>query len=312
MESLKGRHLLSIADYTPAEVTRVLDAALLLKRQPLLVGQLAVGKTLAMIFEKPSLRTRVTFETAMTQMGGHAIYLQPSDIGIGTRETARDVAENLSRWVQAIMARTFKHSTIAELAQYASVPVINALSDWEHPCQALADFLTLMEHKATVRGRTLAYVGDGNNVAHSLMLLAALLGTNFTIACPEGYDPEEEIVDQARALATASGATIAVVRDPVEAATGADALYTDVWTSMGQEAEQKARLAVFPPYQLNAALLEHAKPDAIVMHCLPAHRGEEITTEVLEGPQSVVLDEAENRLHAQKAVLALALGWTPA
>ncbi len=311
MTSLRGRHLLSIADYTLDELTSVLDAALRLKRQPSLVAGLAAGKTLAMIFEKPSLRTRVTFETAMTQMGGHAIYLQPSDIGIGTRETAQDVAQNLSRWVQAIMARTFKHGTITELAQYATVPVINALSDLEHPCQALADFLTLTEHKAYLKGRKLAYVGDGNNVAHSLMLLAALVGTHFTIACPEGYDPSPEVLAQARALAKESGAKINVVRDPVEAVKGADALYTDVWTSMGQEEERAKRLAVFPPYQLNAALLRHAKPDAIVMHCLPAHRGEEISAEVLDGPQSVVLDQAENRLHAQKAVLALALGWVP-
>ncbi|MHB0938334.1 MAG: ornithine carbamoyltransferase [Armatimonadota bacterium] len=311
MTHFHNRNLLSIDDLTNDEVGQMLDAAAALKRRPEQVARFAEGKTLAMIFEKPSLRTRVTFEVAMTQMGGHAIYLAPSDIGLGTREPVKDVARNLSRWCQAIMARTFSHQSVTELGQYADVPVINALSDLEHPCQALADFQALREHKAPLAGRKLAYVGDGNNVAHSLMLLAAKVGTHFSLACPEGYDPLPEIVERARAIAAGTGARIEIGRDPAAMVAGADAIYTDVWTSMGQEAERLERLRVFPPYQLNAELLRQAQPDAVVMHCLPAHRGEEITEEVLEGPQSIVLDEAENRLHAQKAVLALSLGWSP-
>lgn len=310
--SLRDRDLLSIDDYSPAEAALVLSAAATIKRQPEVVGHLADGKTLAMIFEKPSLRTRMTFETGMTQMGGHAIYLQPSDIGLGKREPVKDVARNISRWCQAIMARTFAHQTVVDLAAYASIPVINALSDWEHPCQALADFLTLQEHKGQLNGLKLTYVGDGNNVAHSLMLLAAKMGTHCSVACPSGYEPAEEIVARAQAIGAETGAVIEVGHDPLALVAGADAVYTDVWTSMGQEAETAERLKIFPPYQLNAELMRHAKPDALVMHCLPAHRGEEITDEVMESPQSVVFDEAENRLHAQKAVLALAFGWTPA
>jgi len=310
MMPLVNRNLLSIDDFTAAEIAHVLAAAAALKREPAAVADLAQGKTLAMIFEKPSLRTRVTFEVAMTHMGGHAVYLAPSDIGLGTRESVKDVANCLSRWCQAIMARTFAHDTVVELSEHASIPVINALSDREHPCQALADFLALTEHKAPLAGRKLAYVGDGNNVAHSLMLLAAKVGTHFSIACPEGYEPLPEIVARARAIAADNGTRIEIERDPAVAVTGADAVYTDVWTSMGQEAERQERLRVFPPYQLNAGLLRHAKPDAVVMHDMPAHRGEEITGDVLDGPQSIMLDQAENRLHAQKAVLALVLGWT--
>jgi ornithine carbamoyltransferase len=311
MIGLTNRNLLSVDDFTPAEIAHILAAAGTLKQTPTVVARFAQGQTLAMIFEKPSLRTRVTFEVAMTQMGGHAIYLAPSDIGLGTRESVKDVARNLSRWCQAIMARTFAHETVVELAEHASIPVINALSDREHPCQALADFLALTEHKAPLAGRKLAFVGDGNNVVHSLMLLAAKVGTHFSIACPEGYEPLPEIVARARAIATATGARIEIGRDPIAIVAGADAVYTDVWTSMGQEAERAERLRVFPPYQLNADLLREAKPDAVVMHDMPAHRGEEITDEVLDGPQSIVLDQAENRLHAQKAMLALALGWMP-
>lgn len=308
---LHNRNLLSIDDLTPEEINLVLSTAGLLKREPARAAQFASGKTLAMIFEKQSLRTRVTFEVAMTQMGGHAIYLQPSDIGLGTREPVKDIARNLSRWCQAIMARTFAHQTILDLGAYATVPVINALSDREHPCQALADFLTIREHKTELKNRTLVYVGDGNNVTHSLLLLAAKVGTHCRVACPSGYEPLPEIVERARAIGATTGATIEIGHDPAAMVSMADIVYTDVWTSMGQEAEADERRRVFPPYQVNAALLRHAKPDAIVMHCLPAHRGEEITDDVLEGSQSVVLDEAENRLHAQKAMLALTLGWTP-
>ncbi|OPZ81747.1 MAG: Ornithine carbamoyltransferase [bacterium ADurb.Bin429] len=309
--AFRDRDLLSIDDFTAEELSAILSTAALLKRQPVLAGQVAAGKTMAMIFEKPSLRTRVTFEVAMTQMGGHAIYLQPSDIGLGTREPVKDVARNLSRWCDVIMARTFKHETVRGLAEYASVPVINALSDLEHPCQALADFLTISEYKATVKGRKLAYVGDGNNVAHSLLLLAAKLGMRMAVGCPAGYEPDVAVVARATAIAAESGGAVEITPDPVAAVQQADAIYTDVWTSMGQEEERQERLRVFPAYQLNAALLAHAKPGALVMHCLPAHRGEEITDDVMESPQSVVLDQAENRLHAQKAVIALLLGLAP-
>lgn len=306
------RDLLSIDNYTPEEAAYVLAAAAQLKKHPAQVSQLATGKTLAMIFEKQSLRTRMTFETGMTQMGGHAIYLQPSDIGLGTREPVKDVARNISRWCQAIMARTFAHQTVLDLAAYATIPVINALSDVEHPCQALADFLTLQEHKGHVKGLKLTYVGDGNNVTHSLLLLAAKLGTHCAVACPKGYEPDEAIVARATAIGKETGANIEIGHDPAALVRDADAVYTDVWTSMGQEKEREERLRIFPPYQVNAELMSHAKADALVMHCLPAHRGEEITDEVIESPQSVVFDEAENRLHAQKAVLALAFGWIPA
>ena len=311
MNKWLNRDLISIADYSSEEASFVLDAAISLKRDPGQVARLAEGKTLAMLFEKQSLRTRVTFETAMTQMGGHGIYLQPADIGLGTREPVKDIARCLARWCQAIMARTYKHETIVELAEYADIQVINALSDWEHPCQALADFQALREHLGELRGRTLAYVGDGNNVAHSLMLLAAKLGMNCTIGCPADYAPDAKITEQASAFATATGATIQVLHDPIAAVTGADAVYTDVWTSMGQEKEREERLRVFPPFQINAELLSYANPGALIMHCLPAHRGEEITDEAVESKYSVIFDEAEKRLHAQKAVLALGMGWLP-
>lgn len=307
--SLRNRDLLSIDDYSTAEVMQVLETALELKRRPEQVSRLAAGKTLAMIFEKQSLRTRMTFEVGMTQMGGHAIYLQPGDIGLGTREPVKDVARNISRWCNAIMARTFSHDTVLGLAEYATVPVINALSDREHPCQALADFLTIQEHKGELAGLKLTYVGDGNNVAHSLLLLAAKVGMHCALACPQGYQPAVDIMERAVTIAQETGSVISSGHDPIAAVANADAVYTDVWTSMGQEAEAATRLRIFPPYQINSALMHYAKPDAIVMHCLPAHRGEEITDDIIEGPRSVVFDEAENRLHAQKAVLALAFGW---
>lgn len=310
--SWKNRDLLSIDDYSTEEASFVLSAARSLKHAPRQVQHHADGMTLAMIFEKPSLRTRMTFETAMTQMGGHAIYMQPSDIGLGTREPVKDVARNINRWCQAIMARTFAHQTVVDLAAYADIPVINALSDLEHPCQALADFLTLLEHKGgDLTGRKLTFLGDGNNVAHSLLLLAAKLGMDCSIACPPGYEPGRDIVERAKEIAGSTGASIEVGHDPHTLVCGADALYTDVWTSMGQETESAARRRVFPPYQLNADLLRLAKSDALVMHCLPAHRGEEITDDVIESAHSVVFDQAENRLHAQKAVLALTFGWMP-
>lgn len=258
---------------------------------------------MTMLFEKPSLRTRVTFEAGMTQLGGHAINIETK---LGERETIADVGKNLERWVDGIMARTFEHSTVLALAANANVPVINGLSDKEHPCQALADFQTLIEHKG-IKDIKLAYVGDSNNVSNSLLLLAATLGVDFSMGCPHKYEPQASIWMKALELAKISGAEITLSNDPYEAVANADAVYTDVWTSMGQEAEAKEREKIFAPYQLNAELMKHAKSDAIVMHCLPAHRGLEITDEVIDGPNSVVFDQAENRLHAQKAILALVL-----
>jgi len=303
---LHGRHLVSIADLSPREVQRIVDAALQMKNG----GSLSIlaGKTLALLFEKPSLRTRVSFDAAMQQLGGHALYLSPAEVELGRREPVADVARVLSRYVDVIAARTFRHETVEELARWADVPVINALSDGEHPCQALADLLTIYEKKGRWRGLVLSFVGDGNNVARSLMLGSALVGMDFRIAAPQSYRISTALVDKAESLAAASGATIACVESPQEAVRAADVVYTDVWTSMGQEEEQAERRRAFAGYQVNAELLALASPDAIVMHDLPAHRGEEIADEVIEGPQSVVFDQAENRLHAQKAVLALVLG----
>lgn len=311
LHSLKGRDLLSIDDLSPEQCADLLKLAADMKQKSRVGTELVRWKRphlLAMIFEKPSLRTRFTFEAAMVQMGGHAIYLSPNEIGLGKRESVADVARNLERWCQAIMARVFSHQTLAELAEHASVPVINALSDREHPCQALADFQTLIEHRGDPKELHLVFVGDGNNVANSLMLLSAKMGAHFTIACPNGYEPDEAIARRAREIAQQTGAQITVTHEPKEAVRTADAIYTDVWASMGQEHEAEQRKRVFAPFQVNADLLQSAKPGAIVMHCLPAHRGEEITDEVIDGPQSVVFDQAENRLHAQKAVLAALIG----
>jgi len=304
------KHLVSVADFSPPELERILARARAVKAEWKAGGHEPVlqGQTLAMIFEKPSLRTRVTFEAGMTQLGGHAIYLAPADIGLGTRESVPDVARNLSRWVQVILARTFAHATVQELAAHATVPVINALSDREHPCQALADYLTILERWGAVAGLPVAFVGDGNNVCHSFLLLGAALGARVTVGCPPGYTPDVFIVEQARALAAQSGGQVAIVSEARQAVEGAAVVYTDVWTSMGQESEASQRRRTFQPYQVNAALLAHADREAIVLHCLPAHRGEEITDEVLDGPQSAVLDQAENRLHAQKALILELLG----
>jgi len=303
---LHGRDLISIADLSAQDIRRVVDTALMMKNgrsSPVLKG-----KTLALLFEKPSLRTRVSFDVAMQELGGYALYLSPAEVGLGEREPVADVARVLSRYVDAIAARTFKHETVEELARWADVPVINALSGGEHPCQALADLLTIYEKKGRWRGLVLSFVGDGNNVARSLMLGAALVGMDFRIASPQGYGISTGLVDKAKSLAAASGAAIACVESPQEAVRAADVVYTDVWTSMGQEKEQAERRRAFGGYQVNAELLALASPDAIVMHDLPARRGEEIADEVIEGPQSVVFDQAENRLHAQKAVLSLILG----
>jgi ornithine carbamoyltransferase len=307
---LKGRDFISMADLDREEVLHLFERAQQLKRQWKAGGNppLLAGKTLAMIFEKPSLRTRYTFEAGMTHLGGHGIYLGPSDIHLGVRESIPDVACNLSRWADIIMARTFAHSTVTGLADNASIPVINGLSDLEHPCQALADLLTIWEHKGRFEGLSLAFIGDGNNVCHSLLLICATLGVHMRVGCPAGYEPQAEVLAQARRLAEASGSTVKVFHTPPEAAEEADVIYTDVWASMGQEKEAAARRKIFLLYQVNAALLARAAPDVIVEHCLPAHRGDEITGEVIDGPHSVVLDEAENRLHVQKALIVELLG----
>jgi ornithine carbamoyltransferase len=256
----------------------------------------------ALLFEKPSLRTRVTFDVGITLLGGHAVYLGPDEVGIGRRETATDVGRNLSRWVDAIVLRTFAHDTLVELATAASVPVVNALSDHEHPCQALADLLTLRQHLGGLRGRTLAFVGDGNNVCHSLMLAGSVAGLHVRVATPPGYEPDPTVVRAADDAAARNGGSVTLGTDPAEAVAGVDAVYTDAWTSMGAESEADLRRLRFAGFRVDAGLLSSA-PGALVMHCLPAHRGEEITDEVLDGPTSVVLDQAENRLYVQQALL---------
>lgn len=299
------KDFLHVSDYPPEDLLYLLDLAVRLKKERQRGGNKPVlkGQVLGMVFQKPSLRTRVSFDMAMRHLGGDALYLSPNEIGLGGRESVADVARVLSGYVQAIMARTFAHQHVLELARWATVPVINGLSDYNHPCQAMADMLTMLECKGRVKGLNVTFVGDGNNVAVALMHLCAKLGANFTQASPEGYDLNAESVALARKFAEDSGSSLLFVRDPHEGVLGADVIYTDTWTSMGQEAESEKRRQVFPPYQVNAALLAEAAPGAIVLHCLPAHRGEEITDEVMDGPQSAVFQQAENRLHAQKAIL---------
>jgi ornithine carbamoyltransferase len=305
---LRGRDLLSIADLTPEELRRVLDTAHALKALRQAQGErILAGKVLALVFEKPSLRTRVSFDVGMRQLGGECLYLSPPEVGLGSREPVEDVARTLSRYVDGIAARTFEHRTVEELARWADVPVINALSDGEHPCQALADVLTVEEKKGRLAGVSLAFIGDGNNVARSLCLAAAMSGMEFRLASPAGYELPAETVARAEEMARASGGSLACLRDPKEAVRGADVVYTDVWASMGQEADASARREVFQGYQVDARMMSLAAADAVFMHDLPAHRGEEVAAEVIEGPQSVVFDQAENRLHAQKAALALIL-----
>ena len=302
------RHLLSSSDLTRDDVLRLFRVAAELK-QRLKGGRRSTaleGRTLALIFEKPSLRTRVTFEVGIVQLGGRAVYLSSSEIGMGSRESVPDVARNLSRWVDGIVARVYAHATVESLARHATIPVVNGLSDFEHPCQAVADLFTLWERGVDLSAMRFAWIGDGNNVCHSLMLLGGLFGSRMIIACPEGHDPDPRVERRTREL----GGEIVITRDPMEAAQGADVLYTDVWISMGQEAEREQRLETFSRYQLSEPLVASAKASALVMHCLPAHRGEEITDSVLDGPRSIVLDQAENRLHAQKAIVLELLGGT--
>ncbi|MHB0857754.1 MAG: ornithine carbamoyltransferase [Anaerolineae bacterium] len=299
------KDLISLANLSSEQTWALLRLAVSLKAEWRREGNAPrlAGKTLAMVFQKPSLRTRVSFETAMAQLGGRAIYIAPDEIKLGQRESVPDVARVLSRYVDAIMARVFAHADVVTLAEWATVPVINGLSDLVHPCQALADMLTIYEKLGALGGVRLAYLGDGNNVLHSLMHGGANVGMHVVAATPKGYEPLPDVVRWAEERGAETGATIRVVSEPMEALEGADVIYTDTWTSMGQEAESEARRKVFPPYQVNAAKLARAKPNVGVLHCLPAHRGEEITDQVADGPNSWIFDQAENRMHAQKAVL---------
>ena len=309
--SLRGRDLLSVADLSIDEVERIFERATELKREFLATRRHAAppltGRTLAMLFQKPSLRTRVTFEAGMNQLGGHAIYLT-EDVVMGARESVRDVARNLERFVDGIVARTGPHEVVEALAAQASIPVINGLTLREHPCQALADLFTIRERFGSLEGRVLAFVGDGNNVYHSLALLGAMLGMEVRLAHPADYGPNPRIVERAQEIASATGARLEFGRNPAKVVAGADVVYTDAWTSMGQEAEAEARRDAFADYQLDDALLDAAGPSAVAMHCLPAHRGEEITSSVMDGPRSVIWDQSENRLHVQKALLVEVLG----
>jgi len=296
------RDLLSVSDLSPEEIQSLIEQALVMKRGD--TPCVLAGKTLVLLFEKPSLRTRVSFEMAMQQLGGHAIYLSPDEVGLGKRESIPDIARVLSSYVDGVTARTFSHQTLLILAEHSSLPVINALSDLEHPCQALSDLLTIYEKKGRLAGLALAFIGDGNNVANSLMLAASLTGMNYSIASPPGYEIGNEILKQSRGFAVLSGSQILLTNEPYEAVRNADVVYTDVWTSMGQEAEAAKRRLAFSGYQVNEKLLSLAKGDALFMHPLPAHHGEEISAGILDSPQSVVFDQSENRLHLQKALLA--------
>ncbi len=303
---MKGKDLLSISDLSSTDIRLLISDTVDMKAEGWLTS--LSGKTLTLLFEKPSLRTRVSFEVAMRQLGGQTIYLSPAEVGLGKRESVSDVACVLSRYVDAIVARTFSHQTLEMLAGSSSVPVINALSDWEHPCQALADLFTIYEKKGELDGLTLAFVGDGNNVAHSLLLAASLMGMNFRIASPGGYRVQDRILHLAQEYAVDSGAEIFCTEEPHLAVSEADVVYTDVWTSMGQEAEAQERRQIFADYQVNSELLSLARADAILMHPLPAHHGEEVAEGILDSPASVVFDQAENRMHVQKALLAQILG----
>jgi ornithine carbamoyltransferase len=306
---LKGRDFISLHDYTAEEIRLFLETARRLKNEQKRgeMSQLLAGKTLGMIFTKASTRTRVSFEVAMVQLGGYPLFLSGNDLQLRRGETIADTARVLSRYLDGIMIRTFEHQDVADLAEYATIPIINGLTDLLHPCQVLADLMTIQEKKGRLAGLKLAYIGDGNNMANSLMYGGAKMGMEVVMACPEGYKPDQNMVLTAQADASTNGGQVSVITSVEEAMTNADVIYTDVWASMGQEAEQEIRKKAFEGYQVNAETLALAKPDAIVLHCLPAHRGEEITDEVIEGHQSVVFDEAENRLHAQKAILALVL-----
>ncbi|MGB4705556.1 MAG: ornithine carbamoyltransferase [Candidatus Saccharicenans sp.] len=302
------KDFITIHDLTTYEFHEIMELTDKMKRRPDKYRKVLQNKILAMIFQKPSLRTRVTFEVGMLQLGGEAIYLAPSDIQMGSRESVRDIGKNLERWVDGIVIRTFGHEILLELADSTRLPVINALTDLLHPCQAMADFFTLKEKKGHLAGLKLAFVGDGNNVCHSLMLAAAKAGVRMAVATPPGYEPKPEIVTWAKEDGKDTGFELTITNDPVEAVRDADAIYTDVWASMGQEAEKEARKKIFQPYQVNEELFSKARPDTYFMHCLPAHRGEEVTDAVIDSPNSIVYDQAENRLHVQKVIMMLLMG----
>ena len=297
------RHYLTVDDLEPREIGDVLDLSVRLKADRTLSADALTGRSVALIFEKPSTRTRVSFEVAVTELGGHAVVLSAAELQLGRGETIQDTGRVLSRYVDAIVLRTFEQERLELLSTTADVPIVNALSDFEHPCQALADLLTLRERFGQLPGRVLTYLGDGNNVAHSLLLAGTKMGMIVRVATPPGFEPIPQVVHRAEEIAAETGGAVEITHDPQEAATGADALYTDVWTSMGQDLEADERALVFPSYQLSQKLVDVADPEAIVLHCLPAHRGQEITDEVIDGPSSVVWDQAENRLHSQKALL---------
>lgn len=303
---LKGRDFLDLTDFTTEELQYLLDLAVELKRKQKAgeVYQPLKGKTLGMIFEKASTRTRLSFEVGMYQLGGHALFLSRNDLQIGRGEPIHDTAQVMSRYLDGIMIRTFAHKTLVDLARSATIPVINALTDFSHPCQAMADYLTIQEYKGRLAGLKIAYIGDGNNMAHSLMMGAAKFGMHIAIASPEGYWPDQDLTKSMQQLAKANGGSVLVTTDPREAIADADAVYTDVWASMGFEEEQKEREKAFRNYQVNEELVQYAKPDYIFLHCLPAHRGEEVSEGVIDGPHSVIFDQAENRLHVQKAIMA--------
>jgi ornithine carbamoyltransferase len=297
------RDFISLKDLSVVELQKLLKSAFDIKANPAKYAGSLKGKALALIFEKPSLRTRVSFDVGIHQLGGFSVYLSPSEINLGLRESIHDVAKTLDRMVQGIMVRTFAHENVLQMAEAASVPVINGLTDFSHPCQGLADYMTIVEAKKNIRKIKIAYIGDGNNVAHSLIYGAALTGARLTVATPSAYAPDDAVTRWAQAKARETGCEIEVVQDPIEAASAADVVYTDVWTSMGQERESARRRKIFKPYQINETLFRKAKPDAVFMHCLPAHRGEEVTEGVIGSSRSIVFQQAENRVHAQKAIL---------
>ena len=302
-----GRDLISITDFMPDELACSLELAAAMKSRPADFRGTLVSKQIVLFFEKPSLRTRLTFEAGMNSLGGTSFFVDQTASRLGAREPLSDIAHNLERWVDGVVLRTFAHETVTSMATHASIPVINALSELEHPCQAMADMMTLEEHFGEVKGVHLAYVGDGNNVAHSLLLAAASLGASISVGTPKGYEPDAAIVDSAFELAKLSGSKIVVTNDAIEAVTGADAVYTDVWASMGQESEAAKRQQIFAPFQVNRKLFSHAAKHAVFMHCLPAHRGDEVAASIIDSPRSVVFDQAENRLHIQKAIMVLLL-----
>jgi ornithine carbamoyltransferase len=303
-----GRDFLSIRDFSSEELTALLSLARDIKAKPAAFAQSLKGQTLAMIFEKPSLRTRVSFDVGIQQLGGFSVYLSPAEINLGKRESVHDVAKNLERMVQAIMIRTFGHDIVEDMARHADIPIINGLTDFSHPCQAMADYMTILEVKGTLRGLKVAFIGDGNNVANSLLFGGVRFGAHVSVATPQGYEPRPDVVEWVREHEKATGSACTITNDPFEAARDADVIYTDVWASMGQESEAAARKAIFKPFQVDLELFAEANDDAVFMHCLPAHRGEEVAAEVIDSPRSVVFQQAENRLHAQKAIMVAVMG----